>query len=78
MYIDKAIKQIDSDNYIVYIQNKRICMHFSILKELWENGKLFINDGIEQYIDEIIIEDYLNDKSGYFVDYIFNHSVSFN
>lgn len=53
-------------------------MHFSILKELWENGKLFINDGIEQYIDEIIIEDDLNDKSEYLVDYIFNHSVSFN
>lgn len=78
LYIDKAVKQIDSDNYIVYIQNKVICIHFSILKELWENGKLFINDGIEQYIDEISIEDDLNDKPEYFADYIFNHSISFN
>lgn len=78
LYIDKAIKQIDSDNYIVYIQNKGICIHFSILKELWENGKLFINDGIEQYIDETTIEGDLNDKSEYFADYIFNHNISFN
>lgn len=53
-------------------------MYLSILKELWENGKLFINDGIGHYIDEISIEDDLNDKPKYFADYVFNQSVSFN